>query len=143
MSKDEISVSLGVEPQVAVDLAESLARAPNPGAAQAQLPPPPPSIAKPSPSGGSGSPSETSTTDPPKKKPKAPRPEAGSKRFLLYLQGLEDYRICLLCQGSDLEVTVMDDTDLETFVNNWKSSCTSAEGKATTVKSSLFGSFVN
>ena len=33
----------------------------------------------------------------------------------------------------------MDDTDLETFVATWKSSCTSAEGKATTVKSGFFG----
>ena len=43
-----------------------------------------------------------------------------------------------MCQGSELEITIMEETDLDTFIQNWKGSCTTAEGKATTVKSSPF-----
>ena len=30
-----------------------------------------------------------------------------------------------------MEVCIMMDTDLSTFINNWKNACTAAEGKAT------------
>ena len=36
-----------------------------------------------------------------------------------------------------MEVCIMMDTDLSTFINNWKNACTAAEGKATMLKSSL------
>ena len=72
-------MSLGVEPQTACDLAECLAKAPNLGGAQ--LPPPPlATSAKPdAAAAASSNPESNKDRDPPKKKPKAPRPEAGSK----------------------------------------------------------------
>ena len=107
--------------------------------AGAALPPPPrPDAAKPEGGVTNPNPGETNNS-PPKKKPKAPRPEAGSGIFLISSKPHKP----LVCQGCELEVTVMQDTDLETFVTNWKHSCTTAEGKATTVKSSLSGSYVS
>ena len=138
ISKDEISVSLGVDPKFACDLADAISR--NPSMAGAALPPPPRSeAAKPEGAGGPNpNPGENNKAEPPKKKPKAPRPEAGSGISLISSKPLKP----VVCQGSELEVTVMQDTDLETFVTNWKNSCTTAEGKATTVKSSLSGSYM-
>ena len=78
-------------------------------------------------------------TDPPKKKPKAPKPQAG----LHFLFGACACTTSLDTlwqsqkQGSELEVVMSGDMDPHTFVTTWVSACTSAEGRATTLKSQL------
>ena len=135
LPKDEISISLGVEPRMAVELAEALQKGPalnNFNAQQLALPPAPKTT--------DAAVAEKAVTpdpvDPPKKKPKAPRPEARySKHVCVHICHGYLY-IPVLWQGSDMEVCIMVDTDLSTFLNNWKNACTAAEGKATMLKSS-------
>ena len=127
-----------MEPSLATELAESLSKAPNLSAAS--MPPARVAEAAIVDSTAAAAPAQTPPDpkeQPPKKKPKAPRPEAGLGGFS-FLVGLFKTWSPLMCQGSDMEITIVEETDLDTFIQNWKNSCTTAEGKATTVKSSPF-----
>ena len=86
LHKDEIAVSVGANPTFALELAQMLQN--SHGAATSNAAPgmPSPSLALPA-SKTTGPPSEETTNtvqkdappDPPKKKPKAPKPQAGGK----------------------------------------------------------------
>ena len=132
----------------ACELAHTLQNAHNSAVIQhagpSEAPPLPPSsasvarTASPDEPGDANPKKATGNGDPPKKKPKAPKPQAS------YCSACEGHvSVALLRyvvnpnmrQGSELEVVMAGDLDPGTFVATWVSACTSAEGRATTLKS--------
>ena len=157
--EDEIAISLGADPQYAAQLAQSFKEAvdtPSASSAGSTLPPPPlPKTATAGDeaagkaAGSDGAHEEKKPDDPPKKKARGPKPPATGTAYVLGLMiveiplieqhnffGLLIVEIPLVksfyvmaCQGADMEVTILVD-DAKSFVQEWVSAATSAEGLA-------------
>ena len=75
----------------------------------------------------------------PKKKARAAKPQARNSEIKLLLMAYlyKPLSINILCQGSELELELLPDTDIKAFISTWVTACTTAEGRATTTTAEL------